>query len=621
MSVGADASDEARDYSLEWVSVPMRDGVRLRTAVLRPKHAKGPLPVLLYRSPYKIDLDLSITSIEALRGPGGREFATGHIQVLQQIRGRAGSEGALTLRQPLRGPFNAGPTDEASDCYDTIDWIVNTIAGANGRVAMMGGSYSAWVALVATLDPHPALRAVIATAPEVDWWKGDDDFHNGAFRLGNSFEYAYGMESDPTAVFTHFPYGDDDLYRWWFDRGSAAAMARYFRPGSYFHRLIAHPAYDAFWQGQALDRLLAASPARHVPTMIVHCLFDSYDPYGAPAVFAATRGRDVGGQDIFVAGPWDHGQNNRDAGGQVGPLRWDQPTALIWRRDIARPFLDRHLREPESGAATRSEATRQVQVFDTGLGEWAQDEVFAAAAETPLWVAPDRGLSWTAPVQAGRHDYVSDPASPVPFRPRPIRPFYKSASGGFPAVGDPERGFGEWLLDDQRFVEGRTDVLSLVTAPLDRPLALRGRPTAVLRAVTSGEDCDWVVKLIDLYPPGDPDAPEMADYRLIVSCEIMRGRYRESPESPSPIPPGVACDYRFQLSYGAHTFRPGHRIMVQIQSSWFPLHDRNPQTFTPIMSARPADFRAAVQAVLFGPQGSHLLLPLLPGGEAPVVST
>lgn len=600
MTTDTAADALSRSSTLEWVAVPMRDGVKLLTAVLRPGNVRDPLPVLLYRTPYKID---------ALHGPAIREFAADHIQVLQQVRGRCGSEGQLSLRQPLRGPFNDGPTDESTDGYDTIDWIVANVPHCNGRVALMGTSYSAWVALTARLDPHPALRAVIATAPEVDCWKGDDDFRNGAFRLGNSFEYVYGMETDPDGAFSHFPYGPDDLYAWWLDHGSAAEVAAHFGPRSYFHRLIGHPAYDAFWRGQALDRRLAASAARHVPTMIVHCLFDSYDPYGAPAVFTAIRARDVHGQDVFVAGPWDHGQNNRDGGERLGPLRWEEPTAERWRCEMARPFLERHLRD-----ATAPNAQRQLHVFDTGLGRWAQDEIFAASMETPLYVAPERELAWRAPTHDGQHEFISDPATPVPFRARPIAPFYRSASGGFPAIG--EGGFGEWLLDDQRFVEGRPDVLSLMTPPLDQPLTVRGYPTAVLRAITTGEDCDWVVKLIDVHPDEWPQDAKLAGYRLMVSSEIFRGRYRDSLECPAPVPPNLACDYRFRLSYTAHTFKAGHRIGVQIQSSWFPLHDRNPQRYVPIMSARRSDHRRAIHAILFGPQGSHLLLPQL--GDDPL---
>ncbi|HEX5262745.1 MAG TPA: CocE/NonD family hydrolase, partial [Phenylobacterium sp.] len=328
------------------------------------------------------------------------------------------------------------------------------------------------------------------------------------------------------------------------------------------------------------------------------------------AAFAATRARDSDGQDVFVAGPWDHGQNNRDAGDRLGPLAWDVPTAQAWRRDVARPFLDQHLGDPIAPAPAPLATDRRVQVFDTGRGSWASDGTFAAADHTVLWVAPHRSLETTAPDDGGRHSYLSDPADPVPFRPRPIRPFYRSASGGFPAIGDPERGFGEWLLDDQRFAGNRPDVLSLATAPLTQPISLRGRATAVLIAATSGEDCDWVVKLIDAYPE-DQDG-SLAGYQLMVASEVFRARYRESLEHPAPVPPGLARDYRFDLSYAAHTFQPGHRIMVQIQSSWFPLYDRNPQTYEPIMSARPRDFRPAVQEIFYGPEGSRLLLPTLP---------
>ncbi|MBS0420041.1 MAG: CocE/NonD family hydrolase [Proteobacteria bacterium] len=611
-----------RNFTLEWVAVPMRDGVTLCTAVLHPTETTDRLPVLLYRTPYKIELDSSIRDIRELRGPAGRELATDYIQVLQQVRGRCGSQGRLTLRQPLRGPFNTGLTDESTDSYDTVEWIVTNIERSNGRVGILGGSYSAWVALTASVDPHPALRAVIATAPEIDCWKGDDDFHNGAFRLGNSFEYVYGMETDPGGTFTHFPYQSPDLYDWWLARGSAVNVAAHFEPTSYFHRLIEHPAYDAFWSEQALDRRLARSPARPVPTMIVQCLFDSYDPYGAPAVFAATRARDIHREDVFVAGPWDHGQNNRDAGERLGPFQWNAPTAEFWRRDIARPFLDRHLRDPAPRDASVPPAqTQRIHIFDTGLGRWAQDEVFAASRHTPLFVAPAHQLEWQAPSDRGQYEYISDPANPVPFRAPPIAPFYRSSSGGFPAIGGPTPGFGEWLLDDQRFADGRPDVLSLVTQPLERPLTVRGRPTAVLRAVSSADDCDWVVKLIDAYPDEDLQSPPLSGYQLLVASEMLRGRYRNNLQYPTPIPIAMACEYRFELSYAAHTFRPGHRLMIHIQSSWFPLYDRNPQRYVSIMSAVPQDYERATQQILFGPQGTYLLLPELdvgPGfGESP----
>ncbi|GMU64359.1 MAG: X-Pro dipeptidyl-peptidase [Acidobacteriota bacterium] len=598
------------DHERREVMIPMRDGVRLFTVILVPKGASG-APMLLTRTPYDADA-LTRRRDSAHLGPTlwGYDNATdvivegGYIRVVQDVRGKYGSEGDYVMNRPLSGPQNPTPVDHSTDTWDTIDWLVRNVPESNGRVGILGISYDGFLPLMALVRPHPALKVAVPMNPMVDGWMGDDWFHHGAFRQ-NSLPYIWDQEAtrdnDSSWYDTHF-----DEYEAYMAAGTAGELARQrkLEQTGFWRKILAHPTYDAFWREQAMDRVLAAEPLA-VPVMIVHSLFDQEDIYGAIAVYEAIEPKDAGDDKVFlVMGPWCHGQMIRD-GSSLGAVRWDSDTALTFRREILRPFLDQHLKEgaPAAGIAP-------VTAFETGANTWHRLDAWPAGCAggcpprpTPLYLRAGAKLAF-APPAAGEDEfaeYVSDPAKPVPYRARPID-------------HSDSDGWRRWLVEDQREASGRTDVVTFVSAVLTTPVRLAGTPMAHLVASTSGTDSDWVVKLIDLYPPEVAGDPGMGGYQLMVSGDIFRGRYRESFETPKPIASGQALEYRFRLPTVSHTFRPGHRIAVQVQSSWFPLYDRNPQSFVPsIFDAKPEDFRRATQRVWHAPDhASFVELPLVP---------
>ncbi len=600
------------DYVEHEVMIPMRDGVKLHTVILVPKGAHD-APILLTRTPYDASKLTSHTESAHL-GPMlfGYDNATdviiegGYIRVVQDVRGKYGSEGDYVMNRPLRGPQNPTPVDHSTDTYDTIDWLVKNVPESNGRVGILGISYDGFLPLMALVDPHPALKVAVPMNPMVDGWMGDDWFHNGAFRQVN-MKYIYEQEatrkSDEKWWSDHF-----DEYDMFMRAGSAGELGRVhgLEQVGFWRKILEHPAYDAFWRDQAVDRLLAARPLS-VPVMLVHSLWDQEDIYGAIAVYKALEPKDTGNDRVFlVMGPWHHGQEIKD-GSTLGALRFDSDTALHFRREILRPFLDQYLKE---GAPKADVAP--VTAFETGTNTWRRLTAWPAGCEsgcsvrpTPLYLSPDFALAFQAPKRADApyDEYVSDPAKPVPYRTRPIRP-----------VGQDEgRPWSQWLVDDQREASGRPDVLAYVTGYLTAPVKISGQPIANLVASTSGTDADWVVKLIDVYPDEVAALPEMGGYQLMVSGDIFRGRYRESLETPHAITPGTPLTYRFALPTANHVFLPGHRIMVQVQSTWFPLYDRNPQTFVPdIFQAKPDDYRKAVQRIYHDAGRASLVeLPLV----------
>jgi len=605
-------STEAFDFERREAEVPMRDGVTLHTVILVPRGAAG-APILLTRTPYSADA-LSRNAESAHLGPSleGYDNAVdvivegGYIRVLQDVRGKYGSEGDYVMNRPLRGPQNPTPVDHATDTYDTIDWLVHNVPESNGRVGILGISYNGFLTLMALVDPHPALKVAVPMNPMVDGWVGDDWFHNGAFRQQN-LPYIWEQEAtrDNRLKWWRSHHDDYDAY---LEAGSAGETAR--RRGleqvGFWRKILAHPGYDAFWRQQAVDKVLAARPLS-VPVMIVHSLWDAEDIYGAIAVYEALEPKDARNDTVFlVMGPWFHGQMIGD-GSALGALRFGADTALAFRRDVLRPFLARYLKE---GAPVADVAP--VTVFETGTNTWRSMPTWPAGCfggctieTTPLYLkaGPGAGFAPPAPADAPFTEYLSDPAKPVPYRARPIQP-----------VGYGE-GFtwSQWLVDDQREASGRPDVLAFVSDPLAEPVKIAGRPVANLVASTSGSDADWVVKLIDVYPPEVAAQPEMGGYQLMVAADIFRGRYRESLESPAPIAPNTPLTYRFALPTANHVFLRGHRIMVQVQSSWFPLYDRNPQAFVEsIFWAKPADYRKATQRVYHTPeQASVIELPLV----------
>ena len=598
---------DSLDYTKRDVMIPMRDGVKLHTVILVPKGAKG-APILLTRTPYDAT-KLTSHAESAHLGPilNGYDNATdvivegGYIRVVQDVRGKYGSEGDYVMTRPLHGPQNPTPVDHSTDTYDTIDWLVKNIPESNGKVGILGISYDGFLPLMALVNPHPALKVAVPMNPMVDGWMGDDWFHNGAFRE-QGMPYIYEQEAThKNEVKWRTGYFDD--YDMFMQAGSAGELGRQhgLEQAGFWRKILAHPSYDSFWRDQAMDKILAAQPLK-VPVMLVDSLWDQEDIYGAIAVYKAIKPKDTNNDKVFlVMGPWHHGQEIAD-GSTLGPLKFNSDTALYFRREILRPFLDQYLKD----GAPKADLP-PVSAFETGTNTWRRLPAWPAGCAsgctiqpTPLYLTAGLKLSFAAPNSgdaAAYDEYVSDPAKPVPFRARPID----------------DSTWSRWLVDDQREASGRPDVAVFASEVLGAPVKICGQPVANLVASTSGTDSDWVVKVIDVYPDEVAGQAAMGGYQLMVSADIFRGRYRESLETAKPIAADKPLLYRFALPTANHVFLPGHRIMVQIQSSWFPLYDRNPQTFVPnIFWAKPADYRKAVQRVYHTPgQTSFIELPLV----------
>jgi putative CocE/NonD family hydrolase len=578
------------DYVRREVMIPMRDGVKLHTVILVPKGAKN-APILLTRTPYDAN-GLTSHSNSSHLGPSlyGYDNATevivegGYIRVVQDIRGKYGSEGDYVMNRPLHGPLNPTPVDHATDTYDSIDWLVKNIPETNGKVGILGISYDGFLPLMALVNPHPALKVSVPMNPMVDGWRGDDWFHNGAFRQ-QGMSYIYDQEAtranDVTWWTSHF-----DDYDMFMEAGSAGELGK--RRGleqvGFWRQLLAHPSYDAWWQAQAMDKVLAAQPLK-VPVMLVHSLWDQEDIYGDIAVYKAIKPKDTNNDKVFlVLGPWHHGQEILE-GSSLGAVKFSSDTALTFRRDILRPFLDHYLKD-----APKADLT-PVTAFETGTNKWRRLNSWPAGCTsgcvihpTPFYLraAGQASFAEAKSGEAAYDEYVSDPAKPVPYRARPID----------------GTSWRRWLVDDQREASGRPDVAVFISETLSAPLKISGEPMVNLVASTSGTDSDWVIKVIDLYPDEVAGDPGMGGYQLMISADIIRGRYRESWSEAKPIAANMPLLYRFALPTANHVFLPGHRIMVQVQSSWFPLYDRNPQTFVPnIFWAKPGDYQKANQRI------------------------
>ena len=588
------------DFTLREAMVPMRDGVKLYTLILTPRQAAGPLPILLERTPYDATRALGgrpTTRFEVARGT--RYADGGFVFVAQDLRGRFKSEGVYAMYRVPRGAFNATDTDETTDAWDTIDWLVKNVTPNNGKVGVWGTSYPGWLTLAALRDPHPALAAAVPFNPVVDVWKADDWFHWGAFRPAYAFDFIYSMETRKGSS-VGYPYETRDLYSWLLQQGAVANLGRRLDDRhEMWKRLMQSPSYGPYWKDCAADRWFDA-PKRLVPTLHVHGFWDQEDIYGAPAVYAALEAHDrANDRNFFAAGPWYHGQHFAD-GSRLGALVFDEDTAKRFREDVLAPFLRKFLKGEDVKAP--SPAT----VFETGTNRWRRFDRWPPAGETRrLYLQPGGRLAFEPASAGSATEYVSDPAKPVPYSPRPQWGFdYDN-----PVV---IAAWRRWLVEDQRFVDGRPDVATWVSEPLAEPLTIHGPVKAHLFAETTGSDADWVVKLIDVFPDDAPEGVEMSGYELMVSADIFRGRYRESLEEPRPLAPGVPLAYEIPLPHANHTFRPGHRLMVQVQSSWFPRYDRNPQTFVAsIMTAPPEAYRAERHRVHHGgAHATHLELPV-----------
>ena len=591
------------DYERREVMIPMRDGVRLHTVILVPKRTKG-LPMLMTRTPYNAGERTGKASshFDVVVGP----MYEGYIRVMQDVRGKYGSEGDYVMTRPLHGPLNPTAVDHSTDAYDSIDWLVKNVPESNGKVGILGVSYDGFTTLMALVNPHPALKVAVPMNPMVDGWMGDDWFHNGAFReQGMSYIYEQDGTRANSAAWWSSHYDDYDDFM---AAGSAGELGRQhgLEQMGFWRKLLEHPSYDAWWQEQAMDKILAGQPLK-VPMMLVDSLWDQEDIYGAPAVYKAIKPKDTDNSKVFlVLGPWHHGQETSEASA-LGAVKFGSDTGLYFRKEILAPFLAQYLKDGAPKADTAP-----VTAFETGTNKWLRLTAWPAGCakgctikSTPLYLGTEHTLNLLRVLpghdqpggigSSSFDEYVSDPAKPVPFVSRPVH-----------AEGDTWR---HWLVSDQRDASGRTDVLAYTSEVLTAPVKISGQPVVNLTASTSGTDADWVVKLTDVYPDQDAGQPAMGGYQLMVSADIFRGRYRESLENPKAIAADKPLLYKFNLPTANHVFLPGHRMMVQVQSSWFPLYDRNPQTFVQnIFWAKPEDYRKATQRVY---HNSFIELPVV----------
>jgi putative CocE/NonD family hydrolase len=616
------------DYIKRVEMVPMRDGVKLYTVIVIPKGAKN-VPMVLTRTCYNAAARASAgrttagsSPAPAVRGPRGAApkldsphmidelglsdeifVKAGYIRIYQDVRGKYGSEGVyLMTPPPVNSAFNPTGADDTTDAYDTIDWLTKNVPETNGRVGMIGSSYEGYTVVAALLNPHPALKVAAPESPMVDGWMGDDWFHYGAFRQ-RMLDY-FVAQTAARGAGPQVEHDGRDDYTNFLEKGSAGDFARSLGEDQlpYWKTVEAHPAYDAFWQSQSLDHLIKSRELT-VPTMWLQGLWDQEDMWGANHAYKVVEPKDKNNNmNYLVIGPWFHSQVNRE-GHVMGPFTWDGDTTADFRNEVLLPFFNQYLIE----GAPRAN-TPPVLIYNTGENHWDRFkswplscEAGCASKSRPLYLEANSGLSFQAPAAGSDKfdEYISDPRKPVPYRARP--------------VATDDGGWQTWLVQDQRFADGRPDVLTYMTEPLTAPVRVSGVPEVNLYASTSGTDSDWVVKLIDVYPD-DPTPPTtMSGYQLSISLDIFRGRYRTSFEHPEALKSNEPLLYKFDLPNVNHIFQPGHRIMVQVQSTLFPLYDRNPQTFVPnIFNAKPADYQKATQRVWRTPgTASFINLPVV----------
>jgi putative CocE/NonD family hydrolase len=581
--------------------IPMRDGVKLFAVIMSPRGATEPLAILLTRTPYGArgwrNDDPAPRNLRALA-------ADGYVFVEEDIRGRNHSEGAFVMNRPNRDPRDTTGTDESTDTYDTVEWLIHNVANNNGRVGLFGISYPGWLTEEALIGTHPAVKAISPQAPMTDTWLGDDFFHQGAFRQSYGFEYGWGMEAGEAGA-GDLPISGSDTYAWYLSFASLRALTD--STGAMriptWRRFVEHPAYDSVWQRRAFERVVAGVS---VPTLTVGGFWDQEDLFGPQATFEALEKFDTAGLNHLVIGPWSHGQWGYPGGESLGNVHWGSATSDSFEINIQAPWFAFWLKGRGDGRFP------EARLFDGGVDQWRSFARWPPReAETrALYFRAEGRLSFDRPAEReGFDEYVSDPANPVPYRPRPVEVTYSLGSR-----------WAQWMTEDQRFVDGRPDVRTWATPPLTEDVTIAGDVTAQLFASTTGSDADWVVKLIDAYPDTASRAPEviarpgMAGYELMVAGDIMRGRYRRGWERPEPIPSGAVEAYMVDLHHQLYTFRRGHRIMVQVQSTWFPLYDRNPQTWVDNIFLAPASaYQARTERIYrTASRPSHVEVMVLP---------
>jgi uncharacterized protein len=571
-------------YTKQDVMIPMRDGVRLHTEIYAPKSASGPLPFLITRTPYGTNDDAN--GYSRTFGIYQEMIPEGYIFVMQDIRGRYGSEGTFVMQRPPRDRKDAKSIDEGTDTYDTIDWLLKNVPNNNGRAGLLGISYGGWLTTMALLEPHPALKAVSEQASPADMFLGDDFHHNGAFRLSYGFEYAAMMETGKTN-FT-FQFDKYDTYEWYLALGPLGNVDKNYLHGELptWENFVNHPNYDSFWKNQAFYGYLKDMHLS-VPDLNVAGWWDQEDFYGPVKIYETLEKNDTNHYNYLVVGPWNHGGWARSDGDSLGRIQFGEPTSKDFRADVQAPWFAYWLKD-------KGELPfKKVRTFETGANKWVNYDAWPPTTnvmEERLYFGANGKLSFDEPRETGASafdGYISDPAHPVPYRHRPIEETYGPGSHWY-----------TWLVEDQRFVDSRPDTVNWSTGPLDSDVCVAGDIVAHLYASTTGSDSDWIAKLIDVYPEKYEPEPTMAGYELMIANDVFRGRFRNSFEKPEPITPGKVTPYTIDLHTNDHCFLKGHRIMVQVQSTWFPLIDRNPQKFVPnIFKARASDYIEATQRI------------------------
>ncbi|MFN0177628.1 MAG: CocE/NonD family hydrolase [Gemmatimonadales bacterium] len=595
----ASAQDTLAGYVRRTAMVTMRDGVKLHTVIWTPQRPPaGPLPILLERTPYDAESlcrgNLAFDSLVV---------AEGYVFVCQDLRGKYGSEGQFSMIRPTRRPGDERAIDETTDAHDAMEWLSKNVPGSNGRIGMRGISYGGWTTMMALLDPHPALKAASPQASPDDMFLGDDFHHNGALRLSYAFEYVAAVDGQR---FTPFAFDRLDTYEWFLKLGGLGNVdAKYFqRQKPAWSDFANHSTFDDYWKARKVVRHITKVT---VPTLTVAGWWDQEDFYGPLTIYQKMESLDTKGLNYLVVGPWNHGGWAGWGGESLGPIRFGAQTSRQFKEVEARWFA--HWLK-DKGTLDLPEA----MTFRPGTNAWQRHQSWPpkdGVVARQLYFGPGGRLSWTKPTAATASDaFVSDPARPVPYRARPIVPLY----------GDrPQSSWSQWQVDDQRHSHLRPDVLSFETEPLTEEVTISGQVLANLFASTTGTDADWVVKLIDGYPESYPADPKMGGYQLMVVGDVFRGRFLKSYERPAPLVPGQVNAYRIGLHSADYTFLKGHRIMVQVQSTWFPLIDRNPQRFVPnIFEATDADYRTATHRVhRSGRYPSHLAVSVVTGGTRP----
>ena len=588
------------DYQRSEVMIPMRDGVKLHVVILKPADIAEPLPFLIQRTPYGVD-----GTSRAGFFRGRPELArAGYIYVGGDIRGRYKSEGEFVMSRPLADHHDPKAVDESTDAYDTVAWLLKNVPGNNGRAGFVGTSYPGFLAAMAGIDPHPAVKAISPQAPMIDVWVGDDFFHNGAFRQTYGYDYVYGLETNKES--SQASYGKDkdgkprDGFDYFLERGSFCEDVK--RSGSKmlptWKLFLDHPAYDSTWSARGVQHDLKDLA---VPTLTVGGYYDQEDMWGPQAEYRALEPYDAHHENFLVLGPWRHGSWSSSSR-HLGILNYGEPIGTEFRGQIEAKFFAHYLKDPEGSNASGFDL-EDTASFQTGSNTWKRYAQFPpdGAQSTSLHLTGDGKLSWNDPKGAATTTYTSDPANPVPYRHRPIQPTYGEGSHWY-----------NWLTEDQRFVTDRKDLALWKLPPLKKDMVVTGEVTADVFASTTGTDNDVVVKLIDQYPDDDPD-PNMRGYQLMINEEIFRGRYLDGYDKPRPIRAGSIREYKFSLHDVDHVFKTGHAVLVEIQSTWFPLYDRNPQTFVPnIMLAKPEDYKPAAITLYSDPEhDSSLQIPLV----------